>query len=41
MTFVIYDVCSLVTFVAYDICHVMTFIANYDDCRLYGLSQYR
>ena len=40
MTFVAYDVCRLIGFVAYEVCSIMTFVANYDVCRLEGLSQY-
>ena len=36
----VYDVCRMRTFVAFDVCRFMTFVANYDVCRLKGLSQY-
>ena len=43
MTFVALWRLSVMMFVAlfdlYGICHVMTFVANYDICRLWGLSQ--
>ena len=41
MRFVGFDACRLIRFVGYDVCRIMTFVANYDVCRLLGLSQYR
>ena len=45
MMFVGHDIYTgiyrVITFVAYDVCCIMTFVANYDVCRLKGLSLYR
>ena len=38
--FFAYDVCRIMTFVVYDVSSTMMFVANYNVCRLLGLSQY-